>query len=504
MSTAELHPATQAMADALFEPGFFDIDPRQLVKKESIEKRNHGAKPGGARRSGQKSLLTAEDFILPELVKRSDNGDLAISVGSSSDSVQLEQIFRLAECGEEPSPSFAELSHAEQQLEKRRYLDHLKRVPKKEMQRAIRQEELEIWTQGGPDADSNFHSWFERKQARKKSAILKKANRIANCGSSGRRMDCRDHAEHMFFGEFKCQCRYCRRCGGEVFGALFGKYVGLWPTVQKLLPANGFRSKVVIAKLDFTATNLGRMATPAEIRVFNQDIRECVRRAQLELGIGSKQYGFLWCDEFGGWDPKKESYNTNLHAHGVYVGPYIPQDVLARIWTEIRAAKDGAKVVWIEKQKIDNPPAEFLACERRRFIRALGHSLKYTGKHVSRSDGKRLAELEMAFHTVRRVHTMGLFYHADLRCQSQCGHCDTRCELVNGHEGDHRCKAHGHENRCPLCDGYLMFPRDSGYAPVSELRKEGRRELGDVRRQVSRDRIFNGPRGPDGEASNAA
>jgi len=88
-----------------------------------------------------------------------------------------------------------------------------------------------------------------------------------------------------------------------------------------------------------------------------QDIRECMRRALMGMGIGSKQYGFLWCDEFGGWDPKKEAYNTNLHAHGVYVGPYIPQDLLAKTWTEIRAFKDGAKVVWIEKQKIDNPQA---------------------------------------------------------------------------------------------------------------------------------------------------
>jgi hypothetical protein len=239
------------------------------------------------------------------------------------------------------------------------------------------------------------------------------------------------------------------------------------------------------------------MATPGEIREFNQDMRECVRRVLLELGIGSKQVGFLWCDEFGGWNSKKGSYNTNLHAHGVYVGPYIPQELLVKVWAEIRSEKDGAKIVWISKQNIDKPPADFLQCERRRFIRALGRALKYTGKHVSRSDGERLARLEVAFHTVRRVHTMGLFYHADLQCQSQCGHCESRCELVNGHEGDHQCKYDGHENRCPLCDGYLMFPRDSGCAPISDLKKEGRRELAEVRRQVSRDRIFHGPRGPD-------
>jgi hypothetical protein len=216
-----------------------------------------------------------------------------------------------------------------------------------------------------------------------------------------------------------------------------------------------------------------------------------------ELGIESKEYGFLWCDEFGGWDPSKQAHNTNLHAHGLYVGPFVPQGLLARIWTEVRAERDGAKIVWIAKQKIDNPPPDFMECERRRFVRALGHSLKYTGKHVSRSDGWRLGDLEIAFHTVRRVHTTGVFYHADLQCQSRCSHCTARCELVNGHEGEHQCRYHGHENRCPLCNGHLMFPRESGYAPVSDLKKEGRRELGEVRRQLARDKAFQGPRGPD-------
>jgi hypothetical protein len=497
MSSVEIHPTTKALAEALFLPGFFDVDALQLAKKKTGQKRRGDAKSAGGRRPGQKSLLAAKDFILPELVKYGDNGDLSVSVASSSDNVQLEQIFRLAECGEESLPSFFDLSYAEQQVEKRRYFDYLKRVPKKNSQRVIRVEELETWRRGGPDAQSNFYSWFERKQTRKKSAMLKKVNRMANCGTSGRRLDCRDHGEHLFFGEFKCQCRYCRRCGGDVFSALFRKYVGLWPTVKSMLPQDGFRAKVVIAKLDFTAVNLGRMTTPVEIREFNQDLRECMRRVLGELRIGSKQCGFLWCDEFGGWNDKQKNYNTNLHAHGVYVGPPIPQKLLAGVWTEIRAKKDGAKIVWIEKQKIDNPPSDFLEGERRRFVRALGHALKYTGKHVLRSDGERLAELEVAFHTVRRVHTMGLFYHADLRCQSPCGQCDSRCEFVNGHEGEHHCKYHGHQNRCPLCDAHLMFPRDSGYAPVADLKREGRRELGEVRRQVARDRISHGPRGPD-------
>jgi len=498
MSNMDLQPATRELVKGLFPPEFFRVDLRELTDELRRNRCSRDYGSFGRPKPGQKVLLSGKDFILLDLVGHADNGDLSVLVGSSSDRVQLEQVIRLAERAEQMLPTFSSLSYAEQQLEKRRYLDYLKRVPKQESERTSRKKELETWQQGGLEADGNFGSWWERKQRRRQAAFSRKANRLANCGFSGRRLDCRDHPEeHQFYGEFKCQCRYCRRCGADIFSGLFHKYVGLWPTVKGLLPAAGFRSQVVIAKLDFTAVNLGRMPTPPEIREFNQDIRGCMRRALQESGIASKQYGFLWCDEFGGWDPKKESHNTNLHAHGVYVGPYIPQQLLATLWTEIRAKKDGAKVVWISTQKIDNPPADFLECERRRFVRGLGHALKYTGKHVSRSDGARLADLEMAFHTVRRVHTMGLFYHADLRCQEQCSQCNAQCELVNGHEGEHQCRHHGHENRCPLCNGYLMFPRESGYAPVTDLKKEGRRELGEARRQLARDKVFSGPRGPD-------
>ena len=223
-----------------------------------------------------------------------------------------------------------------------------------------------------------------------------------------------------------------------------------------------------------------------------------MRRALEAAGIESNQYGFLWCDEFGGFDARKQSYNTNLHAHGVYVGPYIDQQLVASIWASIRAEKDGAKIVWIRKQRIDGAPTTFLAGERHRFIRALGHALKYTGKHVSRSDGTRLANLEIAFHGVRRVHARGLFYHAQLQCGCHC-ECGSACQKVNGHEGEHRCKYHGSDNRCPLCGGDLMFPCQSGYACIVDLKKERRRDLGVVRGQVARERILNGPRGPDAQ-----
>jgi hypothetical protein len=45
----------------------------------------------------------------------------------------------------------------------------------------------------------------------------------------------------------------------------------------------------------------------------------------------------------------------------------------------------------------------------------------------------------------------------------------------------------------------LMFPREAGYVSIVALKKEGRRDLGEVRRQIARERVFNGPRGPDAQ-----
>jgi len=450
---------------------------------------------GGVRRNpGSKGLLSGKDFILPDLVAHAENGDPSVAVGSEIDDVQLRQIFRLAKTAEQPVVEFCVLGFADQQLERRRYLYWLKHEPKKGLSR---ESEKERWLAGGPEAEENLLAWYERKQRRRARGLQRKANRLANCCVSGRRIDCSDHPfEHVFYGEFHCQCRYCRRCGEEIFKKLFGKYVGLWLTVKAMLPRPGFRSQVVIAQLDFTARNLGRMPTSAQIGEFNRDIRECVLRVARMRGLKSHQYGLLFCDEFGGWSEEKQSYNTNLHAHGLYVGPFLPQGLLAEIWTEIRKKKDGAEVVWIRKQKIDNPPADFFEAEQRRFFRCLGHALKYTGKHVLRSDGERLAELEVAFHGRRRVHTMGAFYNADLFCSEMCDRngveCARRCVLPNGHTDSHCCNSHGGGNCCPLCRAPLMFPSSSGYELISVLKREGRRNLEEVRRETGRDRVFGG------------
>jgi hypothetical protein len=454
---------------------------------------------------GKKSLLSGKDFILPLAVDRAENGDWSVDP-SSCDFSTVEQVFALAEVEDQPARDLPSLGFADLQLEKRRYLDWLKREPRNGFSR---RDELESWRRGGPQAEENFRLWWERKEGKRRTALRRKADRLANCGRCGRPMDCSRDPGHVFYGEYRCEMRYCKRCGEGIFSNLFSKYMGLWPIVRELVLSPG--SSNVIAKLDFTARNLYRMPTPLEVRQFNQDVRLCVRRVTAALAIASDKFLFLWCDEFGGWrgdqrspealrqwseqQVEVQSFNTNMHAHGVWIGPPIPYELLLQTWVGIRAKTDGARGVFIKRQAVDNSPADPSERERRRFTRALGHALKYTGKHHSRSDGKRLAELERVFHGVRRVHAMGLAYNADLCCREKCLLCDRRCDCSAGHEGQHSCKSHRASTGCPICAAPLMYPRDCGYRLVTDLKREGRRSLEEVKRQIAREQVFAGPRG---------
>jgi hypothetical protein len=181
-------------------------------------------------------LLGAKDFILPELVGREDNGDLSV-VGGCTDAVQLAEVFELVEVREERR-EFGALPAAEQQLERRRYKDWSKRNAKK----GRYSDEFAIWLQGGAEAEENFHNWWERKEDRRRTGLLRKANRLANCKVTGRRLDCSQNPDHKFFGTFNCGNRYCRHCGPAIFSELFGKYMGLWSIVEKLVVQPGFRS----------------------------------------------------------------------------------------------------------------------------------------------------------------------------------------------------------------------------------------------------------------------
>jgi hypothetical protein len=231
---------------------------------------------------------------------------------------------------------------------------------------------------------------------------------------------------------------------------------------------DGFRRTVVLATLTFTTANLGRIPTAEEVREFNEDVRKTLRLVCQEMGIDSSQFGMLWCDEFGGWNPKLADFNTNLHCHGIWLGPFLPQKLVSAVWTQVRGNGDYRIVVEAVPSRDGRPD----------FARALGHALKYTSKHVSKYLPERLAELELAFHGVRRVHTMGLFYNAK----------ETR-----------RKEEASATPRCPVCGGQLVYPRlypkDCAFQPVGILEWEGRVDLQAMRIKQAPRLLRPGPEG---------
>jgi hypothetical protein len=231
---------------------------------------------------------------------------------------------------------------------------------------------------------------------------------------------------------------------------LFVEHSRLSVVVEALLQhkAGDHRSRV-LAKLDITTVNIGEMPSAEQVRQFNKDVRRFFREIEKTFGVSRKDYGFLWCCEFG-------SGNTNLHAHGVYVGPELPQRnrELSDLWKEIRG--DGSCIVSIKRAK--------------NFEAALGHALKYPSKFFE-ADPARLVELEIAFDRVRRVHALAAFYNPKI-------------EREPGEEGP--CDA-GH---CPICGDLLLDV--PGYHFIDELQREGRRDVDVVRIEAGRAKVLSG------------
>jgi hypothetical protein len=260
-----------------------------------------------------------------------------------------------------------------------------------------------------------------------------KAQRLACCARFARRIECA--GGHSFRQTFRCGLRFCRACAPQVFQELFAKYVGLERLVQK-------RPHWVLARLDFTVRNTGKMPTADAIRAMNLAVRKTLKR----LLKGKKGWGYLWCDEFG-------FENTNLHCHGLYYGPYLPHNQVLDAW---------------EKETKDSLRASIQSA-RGDFRKALYHLLKYVSKPPG-DDPRHLAQLEAAFSGVRRVHTLGLFYNPDL------------------HEEDDP-----KELKCPHCDGHLFVV--GAYCSIGDLESSGLRDIETVRRETRRQRVF-GRAGP--------
>ena len=317
-------------------------------------------------------------------------------------------------------------------------------------------------------------------EAMHRHGLRSKARRQASCSVYARVRCCENGHQH--FQTYFCKNRYCpnEACGRRAFLNLFNKYLGLDSAAAQIVPdwQNRPRRKprlgdFVIAKIDITIRNMGRMPTPIEIRKFNADVRRLFRDAEQVFGLTypkrvkvdghmvperplrAGDYGVLWTDEFGGRANRVgKAGNTNLHAHAIYCGPFISQKWLSERWAAIRA--DGSRIVSIKVA--------------RTFRAGLYHALKYAGKFLS-SDPHRLAELEVAFNRVRRVHTIGGFYNAISQTQPQA---PSPC--------------------CPECGG-TMFDPTGPLRPVRSLEALGIRDFDLVRREIGRKKIIEGSPG---------
>jgi hypothetical protein len=252
--------------------------------------------------------------------------------------------------------------------------------------------------------------------------------RLACCAQFARRVECA--SGHSFRQTFRCGLRFCRACAPQVFQELFAKYVGLENLVEK-------RPHWVLARLDFTVRNTGKMPTANAIRAMNLAVRKTLKR----LLKGKKSWGYLWCDEFG-------FENTNLHCHGLYYGPFLPHNQVLDAWEKV--TKDSLRAS--------------IQSARGDFRKALYHLLKYVSKPPG-DDAKHLAHLEAAFSGVRRVHRLGLFYNPDLP-----------------EEDDPK------ELKCPHCDGHLFVV--GVYCSIGDLESSGLRDIETVRRETGRQRVF--------------
>ena len=308
---------------------------------------------------------------------------------------------------------------------------------------------------------------LEKSKAMYDAGLEKKAQRELACGLIGGEVVCR--SGHAFRVSYECGNRYCVTCGPRGALRLFAKYADrlLFVGTRLLMcgveecaecnqaigekrlphwpPAHGVKPRIVVAKLDFTLRNTGETPGPEMMRTLNGYIKKFCRAMEKRFRIRRREYGLAYCDELGG-------NNTNAHAHGLYIGPWLPQEhkELSRLWSEITG---GSFIISIKYA--------------RNLATALHHAVKYPAKFAERSTPRRLAELERIFHRVRRFHALAAFYAP---------------EVPEEEDPPGR--------RCPLCDDVLSEVKI--WQTVAELDRRGLRDVSEVKREIARARGLTG------------
>ncbi len=232
--------------------------------------------------------------------------------------------------------------------------------------------------------------------------LMSKAKRFLECCRYAHLFECLGVVIHRLFCPICCDLRFCPYCAPRQFARLIAKYEPILKSVCARME-KGF----LLREITLTSLNTGSL-TAEQIKKFNRDVKTTLKF----LMRGVNGWGAIWCDEVG-------FGNTNLHAHILFYGPYIPQAQLAKIWQQI----SGHKVVWVAKAQ-------------KRGRSALIYMLKYVSKPPA-TDPRQIGLLEVAFHGTRRVHALGILYNfptsdTDHECDEwkSCPHCGAKITRV--------------------------------------------------------------------------
>lgn len=297
------------------------------------------------------------------------------------------------------------------------------------------------------------------------AGLRSKANRYADCRRKGRRRVCSQNPDHKFYRRFSCGLRFCVECAAMCHALLLRRYLLLLLAFARSQP---IKPGYTLAKINFTTRSADEVPTPGSIRAFNAALRKTLKRC---IPKGSA-FGVLWVDEFGpekgGQREIRQARGFNLHAHGLYYGPYLNWSQVRAGWSEVTNSEGNG--FWVKGIKGWRVNFE------RGMRRALGQLLRYVSKPQAQTP-ERIAALERAFAGVRRVHSLGLFY---------------RLPKVESSSADETVEATGEKDRCPLCGGAFYCEPGWKFASIKELEEEGLRDIDEVRINSNRDRVFGG------------
>lgn len=244
----------------------------------------------------------------------------------------------------------------------------------------------------------------DAKMKRKALRLKRKAIRFANCGRLGRSAVCSLYPfEHKFYAPHDCGTDFCMKCAQGQRRALFDKYL----RVILNAVAGGVPKGWTLARVTFTLNSDGTEITPERVKAFNAAVKFTMRKT-----VGSRKgYGFLFDDEVGHEkrghlpDAQRVAHGLNLHAHGLYFGPYVDWERTRDLWMDETEKRFGVPSTGFYITEVKG----FRRDPERAVRHALNHLLKYLSKPPAVT-AERLAALILSFDGAKRIHALGKFY----------------------------------------------------------------------------------------------